>query len=64
MNDMHAPEYTLAKKDQDRLEAFWKHCLAHQFFNIGYPESADFDYSALHRFFRFSINNCGDWGEI
>jgi len=63
MNDMHAPEYTLARKDQDRIETFWKHCLAHQFFNIGYPESADFDYSALHRFFRFSINNCGDWGK-
>jgi len=61
MNSIHAPEYALAKKDQDRLEAFWKHCLEHQFFNIGYPESADFDYSALHRFFRFSINNCGDW---
>jgi histidine decarboxylase len=53
----------LPKPDQDRLEAFWKHCLTHQFFNIGYPESADFDYSPLHRFLRFSINNCGDWGK-
>lgn len=51
----------LPKLDQDKLEAFWKHCLAYQFFNISYPESADFDYSSLDRFFRFSINNCGDW---
>lgn len=56
--NMHLP-----KPDEDRLEAFWKHCLTHQFLNIGYPESADFDYSSLHRFFRFSINNCGDWGK-
>lgn len=34
-----------------------------QYFNIGYPESADFDYTNLERFLRFSINNCGDWGE-
>lgn len=54
---------TLSPGDQEKIEAFWKHCLKNQYFNIGYPESADFDYSSLHKFFRFSINNCGDWGE-
>lgn len=53
----------LTHEDQRRLDAFWQHCLENQYFNIGYPENADFDYAPLHRFFRFSINNCGDWGE-
>lgn len=51
----------LSPADQERIETFWNYCLKHQYFNIGYPESADFDYSALFRFFKFSINNCGDW---
>ncbi|MBD8601431.1 histidine decarboxylase [Pseudomonas sp. CFBP 8771] len=54
---------TLSTADTARLDDFWRHCLEHQFFNIGYPENADFDYSTLERFLRFSINNCGDWGE-
>lgn len=54
---------TLSSADQTRLDEFWQHCLKNQYFNIGYPENADFDYSELHRFLRFSINNCGDWGE-
>lgn len=54
---------TLSSADQTRLDEFWRHCLKNQYFNIGYPENADFDYSELHRFLRFSINNCGDWGE-
>ena len=54
---------TLSVTDQRQLDAFWQHCLENQYFNIGYPENADFDYSHLHRFFRFSINNCGDWSE-
>ena len=37
--------------------------MQHQYFNIGYPEAADFDYSALNRFLNFSINNCGDWSQ-
>lgn len=53
----------LSQADQDRLEVFWEYCSKHQFFNISYPESADFDYDLLHRFFRFSINNCGDWAK-
>ncbi|MCW3178703.1 acinetobactin biosynthesis histidine decarboxylase BasG [Acinetobacter baumannii] len=51
----------LSPADQEKIETFWNYCLKHQYFNIGYPESADFDYSALFRFFKFSINNCGDW---
>lgn len=54
---------TLSSADQIQLDTFWQHCLKHQYFNIGYPENADFDYSQLHRFLRFSINNCGDWSE-
>ncbi|WP_248750280.1 histidine decarboxylase [Pseudomonas sp. MWU15-20650] len=54
---------TLSTADQNKLERFWQHCVTNQYFNIGYPESADFDYSQLHRFLQFSINNCGDWNE-
>ncbi|PHM65202.1 histidine decarboxylase [Xenorhabdus stockiae] len=53
---------TLSLADKDRLDAFWYHCVKNQHFNIGYPESSDFDYSYLQRFMQFSINNCGDWG--
>lgn len=53
----------LSTSDSERLEKFWDYCQKHQYFNIGYPESADFDYSDLYRFFDFSINNCGDWKE-
>lgn len=54
---------TLSINDQNKLDAFWAYCVKNQYFNIGYPESADFDYTNLERFLRFSINNCGDWGE-
>ncbi len=54
---------TLSINDQNKLDSFWSYCVKNQYFNIGYPESADFDYTILERFMRFSINNCGDWGE-
>nr|AAA25071.1 histidine decarboxylase [Raoultella planticola] len=54
---------TLSISDQNKLDSFWSYCVKNQYFNIGYPESADFDYTILERFMRFSINNCGDWGE-
>lgn len=54
---------TMSSADKARLDAFWQHCLKHQYFNIGYPENAEFDYTPLHRFLRFSINNCGDWAQ-
>lgn len=54
---------TLSIEDQNKLDAFWSYCVKNQYFNIGYPESADFDYTNLERFMRFSINNCGDWSE-
>ncbi|AMH16096.1 aminotransferase class V-fold PLP-dependent enzyme [Citrobacter sp. FDAARGOS_156] len=54
---------TLSIVEQNKLDAFWSYCVKNQYFNIGYPESADFDYTILERFMRFSINNCGDWGE-
>lgn len=53
----------LSTADQNQLERFWSYCVKNQYFNIGYPESADFDYSMLDRFMRFSLNNCGDWSE-
>lgn len=53
---------TLSLADKDRLDTFWHYCVENQYFNIGYPESADFDYAYLQRFMQFSINNCGDWG--
>lgn len=31
----------LSPADQERIETFWNYCLKHQYFNIGYPESAD-----------------------
>ncbi|UKA05825.1 histidine decarboxylase [Photobacterium damselae subsp. damselae] len=54
---------TLSIENQNKLDAFWAHCVKNQYFNIGYPESADFNYTNLERFLRFSINNCGDWSE-
>ena len=53
----------LSTEDHARLDEFWNYCVENQFFNIGYPESADFDYGILDRFLRFSINNCGDWSK-
>ncbi|MBV8046745.1 MAG: histidine decarboxylase [Paludibacterium sp.] len=53
----------LSIENQNKLDAFWAHCVKNQYFNIGYPESADFDYGGLERFMRFSLNNCGDWAE-
>lgn len=53
----------LSIEDQNKLDEFWAYCVKNQYFNIGYPESADFDYTVLERFMRFSINNCGDWAE-
>lgn len=54
---------TLSIENQNKLDEFWAYCVKNQYFNIGYPESADFDYTILERFMRFSINNCGDWAE-
>ena len=53
----------LSSEDAGKIESFWRYCVQHQYFNIGYPEAADFDYSALNRFLNFSINNCGDWSQ-
>lgn len=53
----------LSDEDLSRLNEFWLYCSENQYFNVGYPESADFDYSELEKFMKFSINNCGDWRE-
>lgn len=52
---------TLSLADRGKLEAFWRYCVENQYFNLSYPESADFDYADLQRFMPFSLNNCGDW---
>lgn len=54
---------SLSIEDQSKLDMFWANCVKNQYFNIGYPESADFDYPNVERFLRFSINNCGDWAD-
>lgn len=46
-----------------KLETFLEFCRKNQYANIGYPESALFDYHALAPFFQFSLNNCGDWSK-
>ena len=53
----------LSNKDLGKLNEFWLYCKENQYFNVGYPESANFDYSILDKFMKFSINNCGDWRE-
>ena len=53
----------LSDEDLGRLNEFWLYCKENQYFNVGYPESADFNYSILDKFMQFSINNCGDWRE-
>ena len=53
----------LPLEHQNRLDKFWDHCVRNQYFNISYPESADFDYRLIERFLRFSLNNCGDWSK-
>ncbi len=53
----------LSNEDLCKLNKFWLYCEENQYFNVGYPESAAFDYSILEKFMKFSINNCGDWRE-
>lgn len=53
----------LSSYDKLRLDKFLNYCRKNQFFNVEYPESADFDYSDIQDFFKFSINNCGDWSD-
>lgn len=54
---------SLSATHQDKPNTFWQYCLEHQYFNIGYPEYAGFDYSPLFKSFKFSLYNCGDWRE-
>ncbi|BBF04732.1 TPA: histidine decarboxylase [Haemophilus influenzae] len=53
----------LSMKDQVKLDEFYGYCLKNRFFNLGYPESADIDYSVLEKFWNINFNNCGDWAE-
>lgn len=46
-----------------KLQLFLEYCKRNKYSNIGYPESALFDYEALLPFLEYSLNNCGDWSK-
>ncbi|ROS05372.1 L-histidine carboxy-lyase (histamine-forming) [Sinobacterium caligoides] len=46
--------------DKNRLAIFKNLCETNKYFNVGYPEDFDFDYSELKDFLDYSLNNCGD----
>lgn len=46
--------------DRTRLDRFRKLCEDNKYFNVGYPEDFDFDFSPLKDFLDYSLNNCGD----
>lgn len=53
----------LSQQDLVKLEEFYGYSLENRYFNLGYPESADIDYSPLAKFWNINFNNCGDWAE-
>jgi len=63
-NDFYLDPHKLSPEDAARLDAFYEHCMKYRYFNIGYPESFDFDYSGQKRFLDFHLNNCGAWDEF
>jgi len=63
-NDFYLDECQLNAADEERLEKFYQYCMENRYFNIGYPESFDFNYSHIDRFMRFHFNNCGSWDEF
>jgi len=63
-NDFYLDEQKLSAEDAGRLDEFFEYCMRNRYFNIGYPESFDFDYSDQERFQRFHFNNCGAWDEF
>lgn len=63
VNDFYLDPSRLGAEDQGKLDAFYAYCMKHRYFNIGYPESFDFDYSDQKRFLDFHLNNCGAWDE-
>ncbi|WP_246681553.1 histidine decarboxylase [Candidatus Tokpelaia sp.] len=63
-NDFYLDPHRLSPEDTAKLDAFYEHCMKHRYFNIGYPESYDFDYSDQKRFLDFHLNNCGAWDEF
>ncbi len=50
----------LSVNDQGRLDALYERLTAEREGFIGYPCTANFDYSPLYRFLEFSTNNVGD----
>jgi len=65
VNDSFLTEATsetvsLAPADRERLDRFYEHVVAQADTFVGYPCAGDFDYSELHRFLAFPLNNVGD----
>ncbi|MDN3612055.1 histidine decarboxylase [Vibrio ostreicida] len=54
---------SLSYEDTQRLREFYKLCLDSQHQMLGYPVATDYDYQDLWSFFKFSINNVGDWAQ-
>lgn len=63
-NNFYLDPCKLSAEDQSRLDEFHQYCMENRYFNIGYPESFDFDYSDQERFLKFHLNNCGAWDEF
>ncbi|MFO0808848.1 MAG: histidine decarboxylase [Gemmataceae bacterium] len=51
---------SLSQADRKRLDDLYDICRTETSRFIGYPCSADFDYTPLYRFLRFPLNNVGD----
>lgn len=62
-NNFYLDPCKLSVEDQARLDDFHEYCMENRYFNLGYPESFDFDYSDQERFLKFHFNNCGAWDE-
>lgn len=55
-NEFYLNPCRLPAKEQKKLDAFYDYCMKHRYFNIGYPESFDFDYNDQKRFLDFHLN--------
>ncbi len=53
-------EYSLSRKDKQRLDALYQEFQKESEHFLGYPCNSVFDYSPLYRFLEFSLNNAGD----
>ncbi len=59
-----AAQHTLSPEDQKRLDELYDRIQQQSHSYVGYPCSANFDYSPLFRFLQFPLNNVGDPFEL